>query len=75
MSNVETGKRCPNCGAEGDYHGEHETVVKNYRFAWGAVADVGWRCWSCGYEWGFELPESSKSDLVRGKAIGNGDGD
>ncbi|GAI83890.1 unnamed protein product, partial [marine sediment metagenome] len=47
----------------------------NYRFPWGAVADVGWRCWSCGYEWGFELPESSKSGLVRGKAIRNGDGD
>ncbi|GAI13001.1 unnamed protein product, partial [marine sediment metagenome] len=55
---VETGKKCPNCGAEGKYHGEHEAVVKNYKYSWGKVADVGCRCWNCGYEWGFELPES-----------------
>lgn len=66
MTNTETGK-CPNCGAKGKYHGEHETAIRNYRFPWGAVADVGRRCWRCGYEWGFELPEISKCDLVRGK--------
>ncbi|GAI48806.1 unnamed protein product [marine sediment metagenome] len=55
MSNVQTGKKCPKCGAEGRYNGEHETAVRNYSFPWGAVADVGWRCWNCGYEWGFEV--------------------
>ena len=54
---IQTGKKCPKCGAEGKWHGEHETVVKNYSFPWGAVADVGWQCWSCGYEWGFEISE------------------
>jgi len=22
-----------------------------------AIADVGWRCWGCGFEWGFEVDE------------------
>ena len=52
-----TGVKCPKCGAEGKCQGEHETAVKNYTFPWGAVADVGWRCWNCGWEWGFEVPE------------------
>ena len=51
----DVGRKCPKCGAEGRWQGEHETVVKNYKFSFGAVADVGWRCWSCGYEWGFEV--------------------
>lgn len=51
------GKKCPNCGAEGKYYGEHETAVRNYRFPWGKVVDVGWRCWNCGGEWGFEVPK------------------
>ena len=59
-----TGKTCPNCGAEGKWHGEHETVVKNYRFPWGTVADVGWRCWNCGWEWGFELGEDAQPYLL-----------
>ncbi len=21
----------------------------------GNIVDVGWRCWNCGHEWGFEL--------------------
>ena len=57
MSEVQTGKKCPNCGAEGKYHGEHETAVRNYKIAGQTIADVGWRCWNCGYEWGFEVPE------------------
>ena len=56
-NNIETGKKCPNCGAEGKSQGEHETAVKNYTFPWGSVADVGWRCWNCGWEWGFEVRE------------------
>lgn len=75
VSEIQTGRKCPSCGAEGKCNGEHETVIKNYTFSWRAVADVGWRCWNCGWEWGFELPESSKSNLVRGEAIKNGDGD
>ena len=54
------GKKCPNCGAEGGYNGEHEAAVRNIEV--GRVegikrnmVDVGWRCWSCGHEWGFEL--------------------
>ena len=49
------GKVCPKCGAEGKHYGEHETAARNYRMPWGKVVDVGWRCWSCGYEWGFEI--------------------
>jgi hypothetical protein len=21
------------------------------------VADIGWKCWKCGHEWGFELDQ------------------
>jgi len=52
-----TGKKCPNCGAEGRGHGEHETAVRKHTAPWGKVVDVGWRCWNCGYEWGFEVPK------------------
>ena len=61
VTEVQTGKTCPKCGAEGRQHGEHETAVRNYNFPWGAVADIGWRCWNCGYEWGFELPKGEVS--------------
>lgn len=59
MSKVkdDTGKKCPNCGAEGKYHGEHETAVRNYKIVGQAIVDVGWRCWGCGFEWGFEVDE------------------
>lgn len=60
VNNVEAGKKCPNCGVEGKWHGEHETAIKNYQFAFGAVADVGWRCWNCGWEWGFEVLEKTE---------------
>lgn len=55
------GKNCPNCGAEGKWHGEHETVVRNFEAGRGKtgvklnIVDVGWRCWNCGHEWGFEV--------------------
>ncbi|GAI68797.1 unnamed protein product [marine sediment metagenome] len=51
------GEKCPNCGAEGKYHGEHETAVRNYKLRGQSIADVGWRCWNCGWEWGFEIQE------------------
>ncbi len=51
------GEKCPNCGAEGKYHGEHETAVRNYKLRGQSIADVGWRCWNCGWEWGFEVQE------------------
>ena len=54
-NNGETGKKCPNCGAEGRYNGEHETAVRNYQVPGQTIVDVGWRCWNCGWEWGFEL--------------------
>jgi len=61
-NNVQTGEKCPKCGAEGKaYHGEHETAVRNVKlprptiFGSTTVVDVGWRCWNCGHEWGFEL--------------------
>jgi len=50
------GKKCPECGAEGKaWHGEHETAVRNYKLPNQTIADVGWRCWHCGHEWGFEV--------------------
>jgi len=55
-NNGETGKKCPNCGAEGRaWRGEHETAVRNYQVPGQTIVDVGWRCWNCGWEWGFEL--------------------
>jgi len=61
------GKKCPNCGAEGRYNGEHETAVRNYQiypagrgFRPRTIVDVGWRCWDCGYEWGFEVEDTVK---------------
>jgi len=55
-----TGKECPNCGAEGRYNGEHETAVRNIEVGRVEgikrnIVDVGWRCWNCGWEWGFEV--------------------
>jgi len=56
------GKKCPKCGAEGRYNGEHETAVRcieagrvKPEMIKRNIVDVGWRCWNCGYEWGFEL--------------------
>ncbi|GAI84562.1 unnamed protein product, partial [marine sediment metagenome] len=54
-NNGETGKKCPKCGAGGRWYGEHETVVRNYQAPGQTIVDVGWRCWNCGWEWGFEL--------------------
>lgn len=58
------GKKCPNCGAEGKWHGEHETAVRNFEAGRVKpemiklnIVDVGWRCWNCGHEWGFEVPK------------------
>ncbi len=46
--------KCPNCGAEGTWHGEHETVVRNIEAGRVKpelikmnIVDVGWRCWIC----------------------------
>ena len=56
MSNVfQTGKKCPSCGAEGRWHGEHETAVRHLKLSRQTIVDVGWRCWNCDHEWGFEL--------------------
>ena len=55
--NKVTGKICPSCGVEGKCQGEHMTAVRNYTFPWGSVVDVGWQCWNCGFEWGFEVPK------------------
>ncbi|MBA7526060.1 hypothetical protein ES705_18230 [subsurface metagenome] len=51
---TEEGKKCPSCGAEGKHQGWHETAVRNYQVGGHTVADVGWRCWKCRHEWGFE---------------------
>lgn len=53
--NSQTGRKCPNCGVEGRYNGEHETATRNYQVPGKTIVDVGWRCWNCGQEWGFEL--------------------
>jgi len=63
-NNIETGKKCPKCGAGGKWHGEHETAIRSYSFPWGAVGDVGWRCWNCGCEWGFEIQQGAGEWLV-----------
>ena len=55
VTNVEVGKKCPECGAEGKWHGEHETAVRKLKLPSRTIIDVGWRCWNCGHEWGFEL--------------------
>ena len=52
---TDTGKKCPKCDAKGKVHGENETVVRNVKLASVTMADVGFRCWNCGHEWGFEL--------------------
>ena len=66
-NNPETGKKCPQCGAEGKCQGEHETAVRNHQiypagrdFEPRTIVDVGWRCWNCGHEWGFELQEDAR---------------
>jgi len=46
---------CPSCAAEGKWYGEHETAVRNYQSPSQTIVDVGWRCWNCGHEWGFEV--------------------
>ncbi|MBA7706117.1 hypothetical protein ES703_114963 [subsurface metagenome] len=48
-------KKCPSCGAEGRWHGEHETAVRHLKLSRQTIVDVGWRCWNCDHEWGFEL--------------------
>ena len=63
VSEAKTGKICPNCGAQGKYHGVHETAVRNYTLPQGKVVDVGWRCWNCAYEWGFEIGESDGTTI------------
>lgn len=52
---TDTGKKYPECGTKGKWHGEHETAVRNVKLASVTVVDVGFRCWNCGHEWGFEL--------------------
>jgi len=64
VSEVETGKKCPQCGAEGKHDGEHQTAVRNYKLPSQTIVDIGWRCWNCGHEWGFEVPEEI---IKRGK--------
>jgi hypothetical protein len=48
---------CPSCGAIGKGpNGEHATALRSgTKPGLGFVPiDVGWRCWKCGHEWGFE---------------------
>lgn len=66
-SDVQTGKKCPKCGAEGKaWQGEHETAVRNLKLPRQTIVDVGWRCWNCGYEWGFELLGDDDESLTYG---------
>jgi len=52
------GKECPLCGALGQSTTcEHSTVVRNVKIGDISFCDVGWRCWQCGHEWGFEAPQ------------------
>ncbi len=54
MNKEGMGKKCPDCGAEGKYHGEHVAAVKQVKVGKRSVVNAGWGCWSCGHEWGFE---------------------
>ena len=56
------GRVCPKCGAEGKgIDGAHDTTVRKAKTDNTSVFDVGWRCWNCGYEWGFEFCEPDES--------------
>jgi hypothetical protein len=51
---------CPMCGAEGKGHnGEHEpAIIQGKGTFYDLPANIilmGWRCWKCGHEWGFEF--------------------
>jgi transposase len=41
-------RRCPRCGF---YNGLNYVAVRSTP----GIADFGWRCPSCGHEWGFEV--------------------
>ncbi len=64
---TDEGKKCPSCGAEGKCQGEHETAVRNCQIGGHRVADVGWRCWKCGYTWGFEVPKGLRPLSLEGE--------
>ena len=82
MSKVtDAGKICPQCGAHGRYNGEHETAVRNFEVGRVKpelikrnIVDVGWRCWNCGHEWGFELEKQEQKPVfvTEDKAIHQG---
>lgn len=54
VNSGENGKKCPKCGAVGRYHGEHYAAFRQMKAGKISVVNVGWRCWNCGHEWGFE---------------------
>lgn len=54
MNKEGNGYKCPKCGAEGKHHGEHVAAVRHVKTGNVTVIDVGWGCWNCGHEWGFE---------------------
>jgi PHP family Zn ribbon phosphoesterase len=50
------GKVCPNCGAKGKaWQGEHATCARHCDTGKVNIVDVGWKCYECGHEWGFEF--------------------
>lgn len=61
------GKKCPNCGAEGKCEDEHETAIRNVKLGSVTIVDVGWRCWKCGNEWGFEAGQEGFGNGTEGK--------
>ncbi|MBA7678042.1 hypothetical protein ES703_86313 [subsurface metagenome] len=54
MNKEGNGYKCPECGAAGKYHGEHVAAVRQVKGGRLTEVNVGWGCWSCGHEWGFE---------------------
>lgn len=54
MSKEGNGHKCPKCGAAGKYHGEHYAATRQLKVGKITVVNVGWGCWNCGHEWGFE---------------------
>jgi len=57
--------KCPKCGAEGKHHGEHYAAVRQIKVGKISVVNVGWGCWNCGHEWGFDKEPMLTEEEIR----------
>lgn len=65
MNKEGNGYKCPKCGAEGKYHGEHYAAFRQIKSGKITVVNVGWRCWNCGHEWGFQEESMLTDEEIR----------